>query len=364
MFLLQQTIEQRIPAGVLRHSAQVATRPREPDDIMLQPYVRTGRPALPHDQLWKQLLWAFFQDFMVLFFEDVARELDFEKAELLDKEQFTDLPTGKRRELDLVVKVRTKDGNPEIVLIHVEVERKRRAAMARRMWEYYSLLRLRHRLPVFPVVVYLSPGAGGANEETFEETLFGRCVHRFCYAAIGLPDLPAERYLESPIILGPALSALMRSSGMSRVEHKLRALGRLARAGIDEARQSLLAHVVGTYMELSSSEERDFERLMSDPSHEEAREMVNIFEQRGIQKGIEQGIERGIEQGIEKGIERGVAEGLLQGQRRVLVNLLQRRFGRITSEVASRIEAITDSGRLDELATRVLDAASLEEMGI
>jgi hypothetical protein len=232
------------------------------------------------------------------------------------------------------------------------------------MWEYYSMLRLRHRLPVFPVVVYLCPGVGELGQETFEEELFGRSVHRFNYAVVGIPDLPAERYLESPIALGPALSALMRSSGLTRVEHKVRALERLARARVDEAGQSLLVHVVGTYMELNDAEERDFERLMSDPSHEEAREMVNIFEQRAMEKGIEKGIEQGLEQGIKRGIERGVAEGLLQGQRRVLITQLQRRFGEIPSDVIARIDSIIESGRLDELATRVLDAPSLEEMGI
>lgn len=307
---------------------------------------------MPHDQLWKQLLWAFFRDFMVLFFEDVARELDFDTAELLDKEHFTDLPTGKRRELDLVVKVHTRDGTPELILVHVEVQRRRTAGMSERMWEYYSMLRLRHRVPVFPVVVYLSPGAGGLRQETVEDLLFGRVVHRFSYAVVGLPDLPAERFLETPSALGPALSALMRSSGLTRVEHKLRALKRLARSDVDEARQSLLVHVVGTYLRLSASEESALERVMSHPSHEEAREMVNIYEQRALKKGIQQGIEQ------------GVAEGLLQGQRRVLVNLLARRFGPVPPEIIARIEAITDSERLDELATRVLDARSLEDMGI
>jgi len=46
------------------------------------------------------------------------------------------------------------------------------------------------------------------------------------------------------------------------------------------------------------------------------------------------------------------------------VNLLARRFGPVPPEIIARIEAITDSERLDELATRVLDARSLEDMGI
>jgi flagellar biosynthesis/type III secretory pathway protein FliH len=79
---------------------------------------------------------------------------------------------------------------------------------------------------------------------------------------------------------------------------------------------------------------------------------------------MEKGIEQGLEQGIKRGIERGVAEGLLLGQRRVLVAQLQRRFGEIPSDVIARINSIIESGRLDELATRVLDARSLDDMGL
>ncbi|MBM3496256.1 MAG: hypothetical protein FJX72_18335 [Armatimonadetes bacterium] len=83
------------------------------------PYL--GDADVPHDQLWKQLLWAFFEDFMTLFFEDVARQLDFSRTEQLDKEQFTDLPEGSRREMDIVAKVHTREGTPELILVHVEV---------------------------------------------------------------------------------------------------------------------------------------------------------------------------------------------------------------------------------------------------
>ncbi len=58
-----------------------------------------------HDQLFKNLLQAFFREFMELFFAEEARAMDFRRVEFLDKELFTDLPRGSQREMDLVVKV-------------------------------------------------------------------------------------------------------------------------------------------------------------------------------------------------------------------------------------------------------------------
>lgn len=319
---------------------------------------------MPHDQVWKQLLWLFFRDFMALFFERAAGELDFGRMELLDKEQFTDLPEGRRREADLVVKVHTREGRPELILIHVEVQRDRSADMGERMFEYYCMLLLRHRVPVFPVVVYLCPGAGGLTVAQHENSVFGLPVCRFNNSVVGLPDLDAETYLETSSALGPALSALMKSPSAGRVLHKLRALKRLAGAGVDEARRSLLVHVVGTYLELSEVEETQLVRLVEEPNHREVREMVNIYEQRAFEKGVEHGIQQGVEKGIEKGIERGVAEGLLQGQRRALLSLLERRFGHVPTEVAASVRGIRDSERLDDLMARVLDVRSLDEMGL
>jgi len=54
-----------------------------------------------------------------------------------------------------------KTRQPEIILTHIEVEVRRRSTFAERMHEYYMMLKLRHRLPILPIVVYLSPGAGG-----------------------------------------------------------------------------------------------------------------------------------------------------------------------------------------------------------
>src|SRR4051794_13263012 len=110
---------------------------------------------MSHDQLFKELLQAFFQEFMELFYPDIAARLDFTRVRFLDKETFTDLPQGDQREADLVAQVYTLDGQPEIILAHIEVEVRRRSSFAQRMHEYYMMLKLRHRLPILPIVIYL-----------------------------------------------------------------------------------------------------------------------------------------------------------------------------------------------------------------
>jgi hypothetical protein len=56
-------------------------------------------------------------------------------------------------------------------------------------------------------------------------------------------------------------------------------------------------------------------------------------------------------------------EAALEVRRRVLLELMTARFGRLPREVRSQIEQITSAEELRKLARRVLRAKSLQEMG-
>jgi predicted transposase/invertase (TIGR01784 family) len=111
-----------------------------------------------HDQLFKTVLERLLQGFLELFFPEVAARLDFETLRFHDKEVFANVPAGRVREPDVVAQLQTRNGEPEIVLIHIEVQARPETDFAPRMFEYYSLLRLHHRVPVFPIVLYVRGG--------------------------------------------------------------------------------------------------------------------------------------------------------------------------------------------------------------
>ena len=107
------------------------------------------------DQLFKKVLEKFLEEFLELFFPSVARRLDFGTVEFLDKELPLDFPKGTSREVDVAARLKTHQGEPEVVLVHVEIQSRPEKDLAQRMFEYYALLWLRHRVPVFPIVLYL-----------------------------------------------------------------------------------------------------------------------------------------------------------------------------------------------------------------
>jgi len=324
-----------------------------------------------HDQLFKAVFQAFFRDFLQLFYPNVAEHLDFETLRFIDKEVFPDFPEGYPQEADIVAEVQTHEGNPKLVLVHIEIEADWRRAFAERMYSYYTALWQRHRIPIVPMVVYLRGGRKGLIKEQYRMIQFGEEHLRFRYYSVRLAKLPAGEYLRKGTPLGAALAALMdrRESG-EPLSLRALMLQRVAESGRGEAQKFLLLNVIETYYKLSAEQKESFSKLLSKKEYREAREMEvtwadEIAEEaraKGRTEGLEQGLAKGLEQGLEKGLEKGRQAGLLTGKREALLQLLARKFGPLPERTTSRLQAMESPDELDAYLDRVLTAQSLEEM--
>lgn len=106
-----------------------------------------------HDRLFKELLTTFFVEFIELFFPDIIGYLEADSLEFIDKEIFTDITAGERREADLLVKCRFQ-GRETFFLIHLEHQSKREKDFARRMFFYFARLTEKFALPVYPITLF------------------------------------------------------------------------------------------------------------------------------------------------------------------------------------------------------------------
>src|ERR1700704_1098837 len=135
--------------------------------------------ATQHDKIFKLLLRAFLEDFLRLVAPQALERMDLSSPELLDKELFAGGPHGRRRELDLLVRVLTTGNRP--LLIHVEVEARASRRMRGRLWRYRNQIQARYDTPVLTIVVYLRRGRPGVHLETWQSDLG--------------PDFPEPRYI-------------------------------------------------------------------------------------------------------------------------------------------------------------------------
>ncbi len=187
---------------------------------------------------------------------------------------FIDFPDGERREADVVAKLETFDGSPELVLIHVEVQLRPEREFEARMFEYYALLWSRYKIPIFPIILYLHGGDVGTSQEEYHVKLFGRDVLRFRYESVRLERLNAEEYLRQGGPVGAALAALMDRSSSADIE-RLRAsmMQQVVTSELDEARQFLLVNIIETYFELSDAQIERYQRLVSRKEYRKVQDL-------------------------------------------------------------------------------------------
>jgi flagellar biosynthesis/type III secretory pathway protein FliH len=79
---------------------------------------------------------------------------------------------------------------------------------------------------------------------------------------------------------------------------------------------------------------------------------------------LEENIIRWEREFLQQGIREGRREGRVEGMRKLLLNQMVLRFGRLPVNVRRSVEAVQSERELQRLAGRVLEAESLSELGL
>jgi len=304
-----------------------------------------------HDQLTKDLVRTFFQDFLGLAAPDAAGRLHLEQVSFLDTQSVTDWPAGRRRELDLLARIPERTGGDSPVLVHVEIERRARAGMDLRMWLYYMQLRLRHGLLVVPILLNLKGGAPGVSRMLLAEGLDDPETARFRCRSFSLSGCLAAEYLERPEPLAWALAALMRRGRWSPAEHKMACFRRIAAADLPELQRFLLVNCVETYVQLSGRDAVDYARLAERAENGRAVAMQLTWAEKMEAKYRKQGLVEGRSEALEQ-------------LRAVVLHLLEQRFGPLPARTKRRVERLRSLRSLRQIAEQILVADSLRDLGL
>jgi hypothetical protein len=190
-----------------------------------------------YDEIVKHLMDRFADDFAMLSFGTP----DVKVLETLDTEQ----QTVKVHRNDMTFKVRWHN---ETVLLHIEVqtEDSRDKPMPLRMLSYAGELLLRHELPVYSVVLYLSPNAGQTDPGGYRygSDAFGL---RHGYQVIRLADLEGESFLEAASVgLLPFTPLMKPPAGMNTEAWLERCVEKTVVAPVDSQTRGTLLFALST----------------------------------------------------------------------------------------------------------------------
>jgi len=299
--------------------------------------VSTSPNRTPHDRLLKELLRRFLPEFLQLFFPDEAARLNFTTLRFVDKELIVNIPDHVVRITDTVAEVETLAGEPEVILVHVELEAGHLHSLPQRMHDYYSLLRIIEQKQVLPLALVLLPGAGGLTWRVYEETLFDRELLRFCYGQVGIRDLSSESYLGQGDPVAAALAALMQPGDMGKAVVKLNAFTSVVDSQLTDGDKLFLIEIVETYL--------PWEEVTMN-ARQDVLQRLNEFEETWVTQALRQGREEGRE----------------EGKRELLLHLLRAKFPGLPADIEARIRSIADEDQLEQLSIQVLSAEKLADL--
>jgi hypothetical protein len=303
--------------------------------------------SIDHDQIFKQLIEAFFREFMELFCPSEAALMDFARVEFVREEIFTDTSAGIRRRLDLAAKVGLKSGGERFVLVHGEFEASRNERdFPRRMFRYYCQLFLRYDTEIVPIAVFSDDARWKTPvPDHFELAFSGDRFVRFDYHLIKLKQLDYRQFLDSNNPLAYALMAKMDYDRKERVRLKADFLRLILGCPLDPARRSLLVEFVETYLPLGKDEQAEFQHIVhAETEYVEVKRMITTYEMKGKKEGMK--------------------EGMKEGKQEDLILLLEKKFGKLAADQRREIRQIESTERLDALLVALLDAKSLDELGL
>lgn len=240
-----------------------------------------------HDQLFKELIHTFFNEFLAAFFPDVHSYIDFSSIHPLSEEVFTDLLEGENRRADIVIETKIK-GTETLLIIHVEPQSYGQPNFYERMYHYFSLLYNKYRKSILPIAIFsYDENRMEQDQFTIEFPFFH--VLTFNFLTLTLRKLDWRTYIKSD---NPAAAALLSKMGYNeeeKVQVKKEFLRMMVRLKLNPAKARLINGFFEKYLILNKSEE---EKLMKEihqlDNADEILKLPNSWEERGIAKGKEE----------------------------------------------------------------------------
>jgi predicted transposase YdaD len=293
------------------------------------------QPASDFDGAWKYALEQYFAAFLELFFPEAFAAIDWQKPVIYQDTELQQIApedqTGKQR-ADKLIKVQRRDGKPALVLVHVEVQSQHDSEFSERMFRYHARLYDRERIPVVSLAIL------GDEQPAWEPAQFGYDIWG-CRLSLDFPiakllkmDTNALRATRNPfasLVLIHRDAQETRTTPDERVARKVARYRALLRQGYAVEDIRILLRLFEHILRL------DPERALL------ARDVMRQVEQE------ETGMDTFVTSFEEIGREEGLKEGREEGKRELVLRLLARKVGPLSSELQERIAALTPNHVLE-----------------
>jgi len=255
---------------------------------------------MDHDRLFKELLTAFFFEFLELFFPTLATLVDrSQEPEFLDTQGETNQEST--RIADLMVRLRLLEGEA-CFIVHLEHEAQDKGSVPARMYRYFSRAWDRYQLPVYPIAILSFPGLK-PEPQSYSLKFHDRPMLDFRYRTVQLNQLNWSDFLNNPNPLASALMARMKIRKCDRPQVKVECLRLLATLRLDREKSKLISRFVDSYLRMTAREMRVYEEILETIPPGE-RQVVMQYTTSWKEEGRREGREEGLQEGLAKASRR------------------------------------------------------------
>ena len=257
------------------------------------------------DMLWKGILEDVFDDFLTFFDPEAEQFYDFNKKfEFLDKELEQVFPPENDeyspKIIDKLVKVFTRDGKEEWVLVHVEVQGQYQQDFARRMFTYFYRILDKYQKPITAYAIF-TEAIHKERPNSFQLEFRGTSLlYTFNTYKISRQDEGELQASNNPFAM-VILTAKAALAGKDFIDGKERdAL--LLKLKLELARQLLAKQIAKEKIRVLMNFLRYYVRFENPAINAKFEQEVEILTERRTTMGIEELLlDRATKQGLEKG---------------------------------------------------------------
>ncbi len=251
----------------------------------------------------------------------------------------TETPEVKTSSVDLLGV--TTEGH----LLHVELQSSNDSTMVLRMAEYCLRIYRQHKKFPKQIVLYI-----GDAPLRMKASLTGPDL-TFRYSLFDIRTLDGSALLASASIQDNLLAVLTRLPDRLDVVREI--LARIAKLETSAMREAFAQFLIISGL-----------RKLEPAVREEAQKMPilnDILDHQVIGPAIREGLQQGLKQGLKQGLEQGLEQGMQKGRKEILRRQLEKRFGPLPSAIETQLSILSEA-QLDDLALRLLDAGTLDEL--
>jgi len=305
------------------------------------------RAADEYDSPWKEVVELFFEQLTALLFPEIHARIDWSYPYESLEQELREVVRGAGAgawAVDKLIKVRTKDGDPLYVFVHIEIQVTRDDEFAMRMYIYQYRLFDLHPKAVANLAI-LGDDDASWRPERFEHELMGSKVS-FEFPTVKLLDYN-DRWAElealaptnpgAVVVMAHLKARATRKDKSGRLSWKKELVRRLYELGYKEREIRELFRFIDWVMALPKELERDFRDEVHKIEEERRMRYVTSIERLAMEEAAE------------------------QNALKILKRLLTRRFGELPGRVLALLEKSSQAD-LERWIDRVLDANSLDEV--